>query len=163
MTSGFYCSQPADSAEQRSCPRGRRKVKRKPLWSWIQLSLEPGQQRLFSSLFLSLFHLPLHVQINVTSHRSSVTKQIGCSARPHATRCQNLCARCRQQRAQAFYYFNTIFVLLMDRNNSTTYIFLQQRKSTPAIIKAECSTGESVSFVVKLVRVDGYVSDGVSS
>ena len=124
MTSGFYCSQPADSAEQRSCPRGRRKVKRKPLWSWIQLSLEPGQQRLFSSLFLSLFHLPRHVQINVTSHRPALQTKLGT---PHATHCQNLCARCRQQRARVFYHFNTIFFcFLMDWNQQ--HLFLTANK-----------------------------------
>jgi hypothetical protein len=38
--------------------------------------LEPGQQRLFLSLFLSLFRLPRHVQINVTSHRPALQTKL---------------------------------------------------------------------------------------
>jgi hypothetical protein len=95
------------------------------------LQLEPGQQRLFPSLFLSLFHLPRHVQINVTSHRPSVTNQIGSSTRPHATRCQNLCARCRQQWAQVFYYFNTIFCTFSWTEIIQQYIYFYRKQNLP--------------------------------
>jgi hypothetical protein len=59
---------------------------------------------------------------------SSVTNQIGYSAWPRAAHRQNLCACCRQQWAQAFYHFNTIFCTFSWTEIIQQHLFLTANK-----------------------------------
>jgi hypothetical protein len=86
--------------------------------------LEPGQQRLFPSLFRSLFRLPRHVQINVTSHRPALQTKLDTlhGLAPHIVKTFVLAVGNSELK-----YSIISMCFLMDWNNSTTSISYSQQ------------------------------------